>query len=101
MVRSGFCLRRAGLAAAVLLLLGSPSLPAAGLFERAPEVRAAAEPGFFSHLWEGLFGFWDKEGSGLDPDGRPATADAGPGLDPSGSTHSSDAGPGLDPNGVR
>lgn len=101
MDRSGFRLRRAGLAAAVLLLLGSPSLPAAGLLERAPAVRAAAEPGLLARVWEELFRLWNKEGSGLDPNGRPAAADAGPGLDPNGLTTSSDEGPGLDPNGVR
>lgn len=95
MVRSSSRLRRAGLVAAVLLLLGSPSLPAAGLFE------ASAEPGFLSRIWEGLFRLWEKEGPGLDPSGRPATADEGGGLDPSGLTGSSDEGPGLDPDGVR
>jgi hypothetical protein len=91
MVRSSSRLRRAGLAAAVLLLLGSPSLPAAGLFD-------CSQPGFLSRVWAGLFRLWDKEGSGLDPNGRP---DAGGGLDPSGSTNSSDEGPGLDPDGIR
>ena len=94
MVRSSSRLRRAGLAAAVLLLLGSPSLPAAGLFD-------CSQPGFLARVWDGLLHLWDKEGGGLDPNGRPATADAGSGLDPDGLTTSSDAGSGLDPNGIR
>lgn len=94
MDRSGFRLRRAGLAAVVLLLLSSPSLPAAGFFDH-------SQPGFLARVWDGLLHLWDKEGGGLDPDGRPAAADAGSGLDPSGLPTSSDAGPGLDPSGVR
>lgn len=76
--------RRAGLALAVLLLLGSPSLQAFDLFGRPPAARAVAEPGFFARAWGALLHLWDKEGPGLDPNGRPATVDEGPGLDPDG-----------------
>jgi len=79
MNRSSSRLRRAGLAAAVLLLLGSPSLPAAGLSD-------CSQPGFLARVWDGLLHLWDKEG---------------PGLDPSGLTNRTEEGSGLDPNGVR
>lgn len=52
-----------------------------------PSVRGGA----VSKLWSFFSGFWEKEGSSLDPDGKPvarpahgSTADEGSSLDPNG-----------------
>ncbi|HEX6902517.1 MAG TPA: hypothetical protein VF789_22545 [Thermoanaerobaculia bacterium] len=98
MPRSGFRRWRAVLLLAALLPLASYAAHARETPRRAIDVRAAAANPL-APLWDALLALLGKEGSGLDPHGSPAPADAGGGLDPNGRPDSLEEGGGLDPSG--
>lgn len=56
--------------------------------------------GVLSFVWKNLARLWSKEGSSLDPNGKPQTGqptDAGSSLDPSGVNANGEEGGSLDP----
>ena len=67
-----------------------------------PKARPAKNQPAVTFLWNTLVHFWEKEGSSLDPDGKPLTnptPNSGSSLDPNGAL--SDNGGSLDPNGAK
>jgi hypothetical protein len=79
----------------LVLLVSVPLVSTAALtsFDAQEHVKLfpSVRGGVVSELWSFLSGFWEKEGSSLDPDGKPvarpahgSTTDGGSSLDPSG-----------------
>lgn len=79
----------------LVLLVSVPLVSAAApvSFDGREHVKlfSSVRGGVVSELWSFLSGFWEKEGSSLDPDGKPVARPA------HGST--TDEGSSLDPNG--
>src|SRR5436305_10453480 len=72
-----------------LLLVSLTALAAAAPLRSAtgPKARPAKNQPVVTFLWNTLVHFWEKEGSSLDPDGKPLpnpVANEGGSLDPSG-----------------
>jgi hypothetical protein len=99
-------LRRSCRILAIFTLAVLPSLSPALAHPRPRPAPAAVQPGVldvlrggFAHFRATLLSFLNKEGGGIDPNGKPSgTPDTGGGIDPNGGT-TGDGGYGIDPNG--
>ncbi|MFY9826988.1 MAG: hypothetical protein WAM82_36890 [Thermoanaerobaculia bacterium] len=80
------------------LAAAAPARPVAG-----PAAQVVKSPSILSFLWNRLIHLWEKEGSSLDPSGKPQATntrrDEGSSLDPDGLLN--DAGGSLDPDGAK
>ena len=88
----------------LFLLLSLSALAAAAppRLAAGPKARASKSQPGVTLLWNILVHFWEKEGSSLDPNGKPLTTPApngGSSLDPNGAL--SDNGSSLDPSGTK
>jgi len=98
-------LRRSRRTLAIFTLALLPSLSPALAQPRPRPTPSAIQPGVldvlrggFAHFRATMLSFLDKEGIGIDPNGKPSgTPDIGGGIDPNGATL--DGGGGIDPNG--
>src|SRR5436305_54645 len=88
----------------LFLLLSLAALAAAAPLRSVTgaKARPAKDHPVVTFLWNTLVHFWEKEGSSLDPNGKPLTNPTpteGSSLDPSGAL--SDNGGSLDPDGAK
>ncbi|MBW8877276.1 MAG: hypothetical protein JF614_20115 [Acidobacteria bacterium] len=88
----------------LFLLLSLTALAAAAppRLAAGPKAGPSKSQPVVSLLWNTLVHFWEKEGSSLDPNGKPLTNPApngGSSLDPNGAL--SDSGGSLDPDGAK